>query len=205
MRLSGSRPRQGWWLCRALRGARLDRNPLRRGIDRAETCLLAGLFLALASGAPFAAQAASHAAYASALRTQHQQFATRHQVQAVLAQDAAPRSAYTPSVGVLTFATWTSDTGARRYGEVPAVPGSRKGTAVTVWTDDGTGYLDTPPLTPAEAAAQADAAIVGTVVVTGIGYLIGVAAIRQLANRRRMAAWEADWLATARVWNRQGR
>ena len=27
--------------------------------------------------------------------------------------------------------------------------------------------------------------------------------IRQLLNRRRMAAWEADWIVTAPAWNRQ--
>jgi hypothetical protein len=35
------------------------------------------------------------------------------------------------------------------------------------------------------------------------GCAAGVAAIRQLLNRRRMAAWEADWSVTEPAWNRQ--
>lgn len=193
---------QGLWLCRAVRGLRLDRNPLRRGTDRLETCLLAGLFVAASAGAPFAAQAASHASYAGALHAQQEQLATRHQVRAVLAEDAGQLSGYTLSASVLTQATWTSVTGVHRSGEVPAEPGSRKGTAVTVWTD-GNGYLDNPPLTAAEVAGQADVAMVGAIAGTVIVCVAGTGAIRRVLNHRRMAAWDADWLATARTWNPQ--
>jgi hypothetical protein len=85
---------------------------------------------------------------------------------------------------------------------VPAEPGSRKGTSIGVWTDRN-GYLDSPPLDVSEAASQADAATVGVIVAGGVVYIIGAAAIGQLMNRRRMAAWDADWVATAPTWNRQ--
>ncbi len=51
---------QGGWPLRTVRGVRIDRNPLRRGIDRLETCLLVGLFVALAAATPFAARLAGH-------------------------------------------------------------------------------------------------------------------------------------------------
>jgi hypothetical protein len=89
-----------------------------------------------------------------------------------------------------------------RSGAVPAEPGSPKGTAVTVWTD-GNGYLDSPPLALSEVASQAEAATIGAIVAAGVVYIGGAAAIRQLFNRRRMAAWDADWVATAPAWNRQ--
>jgi hypothetical protein len=89
-----------------------------------------------------------------------------------------------------------------RSGEVPAVPGSPKGTAVLVWTD-GNGYLDSPPLALSEVASQADAATIGVVVAAGVIYICGAAVTRQLLNRRRMAAWDADWVTTAPAWNRQ--
>jgi hypothetical protein len=203
MRLGGFSHPQGWWVSRTVRGARLDRNPLRRGIDRAETCLLAGLFLALAAGAPFAARAASHASYAGALQTRQEQLATRHEVQAVLTSAAPTVSGYALTTSVLTEATWTSVMGVARSGEVPAEPGSPKGTAVTVWTDDSSGYPDEPPLTMAEAAGQADAAVVGSIAGIGLVYLAGAGAIAAVLNRRRMAAWDADWRATAPTWNRQ--
>jgi hypothetical protein len=203
MRLGGFPHLRDWWLSRAIRGARLDRNPLRRGIDRVETCLLAGLFVALAAGAPVAMRAASHAAYTQALHARQEQLATRHEVWAVLTSAAPPVSGYSLSASVLTEATWTSVAGVHRSGLVPAEPDSRKGTAVTVWADDSSGYLVSPPLTTAEAAGQADAAMVGAIVGTGLLYLAGAGVIVHWVNRRRMAAWEADWQATAPAWNRQ--
>lgn len=203
MRHSGPPRYQGWWLYRALRGARLDRNPLRRGADRVQTCLLAVLFIALAAGMPLAAQAASRAAYAGALQTRQEQMAGRHEVRARLTADAPSLSGYALAASVLTAATWTSAGGVHRSGMVPADPGSLKGAAVTVWADDSTGYLDSPPLTMAEAAGQADAAMVGAIAGTALAYFAATGAVVGVLNRRRIAAWEADWLVTARAWNRQ--
>lgn len=203
MRLNGSPRLRGWWMSRVIRGARLDRNPLRRGIDRMETCLLAVLFIALAAGAPFAVRAASHAAFVGALQARQQEMATRHHVAAALTSAAAPANGYGLPAYVLAPATWTSATGVHRAGNVPVLPGSPKGTPVTVWTDDSTGYLAGPPLTVSDAASQADAIMVGVIVMAGIACVCGTAAIRQLANHRRMAAWEADWVSTAQAWNRQ--
>lgn len=203
MRLSGSPRVQGWRLARTIRGARLDRNPLRRGTDRLETCLLAGLFVGLAAGAPFAVRAASHASYVASMQARQEQLATRHQVRAVLTRDAASSSGYTLSSHVLTQASWTSVTGVRRSGEVPAQPGSRRGTDVVMWVDDASGDLDGPPVTVAEAAAQSDATMVGVIAGSGMAGLVGAVAIRQVLNRRRMAAWDADWTVTAQAWNRQ--
>jgi hypothetical protein len=202
MRLSGSPHRQGW-LSRTVRGARLDRNPLRRATDRVETCLLAGLFLATAAGAPLAAQAASHASYEAALQARQAQLTGRHEVPARLTTSAVPVNGYALSTYVLTAATWTSAAGVHRSGEVPAKPGSPKGTAVTVWVDDASGYLDSPPLTMAEAAGQADAAMVGAVAGISLAYLAAVGVTVGVLHRRRMAAWEADWAVTAAAWNRQ--
>lgn len=190
------------WPLRALRGARLDRNPLRRGIDRLETCLLVGLFVLLAAGAPFAAQLAGHASYLRGWQARQDQLLARHQVQAVLTRTAGPVNGYSLSAFVLTPATWSSVGGVRRSGEVPAEPGSRAGTPVTVWTDDN-GYLDSPPLAISEVASQADAATTGVIVGAGVVYIVGAAAIRLLLNHRRMAAWDADWRVTAPTWKRQ--
>src|ERR1700728_1764184 len=157
MRLSRSQSVRCCWPLRAIRGARPDRNPLRRGIDRLETCLLVGLFVALAAVTPFAARLAGHTFYQSALHARQEQLVTRHEVRAVLTDDAGPVSTYSLSAYVLTEASWTSVGGVPRSGAVPAEPGSPKGTAVTVWTD-GNGYLDSPPLALSEVASQAEAA-----------------------------------------------
>ena len=202
MRLRRSPSLQGSWTLRTIRGARLDRNPLRRGIDRLETCLLVGLFLALATVTPFTARLASHASYRSALHARQEQLATRHQVRAVLSDDAGAINGYSLNTYVPTEATWSSVTGVHRSGEVPANPGSHKGTAVIVWTD-ANGALDSPPLAISEVVSQADAAATAVIIGACVCYLGGAAAIRQLLNRRRMAAWDADWVTTAPMWNRQ--
>ena len=56
------------WLARLLRGRRLDRNPLRRGCDRAETIVLGALLAAFLAAAPFAAHAAGAWGHDSAAR-----------------------------------------------------------------------------------------------------------------------------------------
>lgn len=202
MRLRGSRSAQGSWPLRTIRGARPDRNPLRRGIDRLETFLFVGLFVAMAVVTPFAAPLAGHASYLSALQARQQQMLDRHQVRATLTQSAGPVNGYSLSDFVLTPANWTSFTGVSRSGEVPAEPGSAKGSAVTIWTDRD-GYLDSPPLALSEVASQADAATIGVIVASGVVYVVAAATIRQLFNRRRIAAWDADWAITAPTWNRQ--
>jgi hypothetical protein len=186
-----------------VRGLRPDRNPLRRTSDRVESYLLAGLLVAALAGAPFAAKAASHAAYAGALRAEQAQLATKHQTRAVLTRPAgSDDSTYTLSTAVLAQATWTSATGVRQTGDVLALAGSPKGTAVTIWTD-AQGNLTSPPLQLSQVAGQADVAALGAIVAIVALYLCATGVVRYVMYRRRMAAWDADWAVTAQTWNRQ--
>ncbi len=195
--------KQGRWSRRLLRGLRPDRNPLRRTSDRVETYLLAGLFVAAAAGAPFAAQAASHAAYTAALRAEQAQLATRHQVRAVLTQAAGTTdNGYGLSNLVPARAAWTSVTGAKRTGQILAESGTPKGTSVTIWTDTA-GNLASPPLQPSQVTGQGDVAAFGAIAGIGVLYLCGTGVVRYVLYRRRMAAWDADWAVTAKTWNRQ--
>lgn len=205
MQLGGFPHRQGWWLPRMIRGARLDRNPLRRVSDRIQTCVLAGLFVALVAAAPFLVFAASHSSYVDALQARNQQQATRHKVSAVLTEEAPPISGYSMDTGVPTSAEWTSAAGVHRTGLVSALPGTAKGRTVQIWTDDSTGNPDVPPLTLAEAAGQADATMVGAIAGIGVAYVAGAGLVVYVLNRRRMAAWEAGWRVTEPAWNRQQR
>jgi hypothetical protein len=202
----GTRPASGIddrWVWRQVRGLRPDRNPLRRRIDRAETYLLGGLVVASAVAVPFAAHAASHAAYESGLRAQQEQRATRHRVEAVLTETArGDDGGYTLSAAVPVTATWTSVTGAHRSGLILARSGRPKGTEVTVWTDPA-GDLTSPPLATAQVISQRDAATIGAiagVVVMAVG---AGGVLHFVFYRRRLAAWDADWQVTARTWNRQ--
>ena len=193
---------RGHWYRRLVRGFLPDRNPLRRACDRVETFLLAGLFAAAVVAAPFAAQAASHAAYAGATRAQQAQQAARHQVPAVLTQDAGSTvSAYLGSLTPVQ-ATWTSVTGVKHAGQIMATAGSAKGSTVIVWTD-AAGNLTNPPLQPSQVTGQGYMAALGAIVGVGAVYLCATVMMRRVLNRRRLAAWAADWAVTARAWNRQ--
>jgi len=191
------------WYRRVLRGLWPDRNPLRRTTDRVETCLLAGLFVAAAAAAPFAAQAASHAEYASALHAEQVQVASTYQVRAVLTQPAGGAiNGYTVSALAPAQAAWTSVTGATQSGQVLAPDGSPKGSTVTVWTD-AAGDLTSPPMQPSQVSDQSALAAVVAVVAVVLACLCGVVIARYAANKRRMAAWDADWIVSSRAWNRQ--
>ena len=194
---------QGRRLGRLVRGLRPDRNPLRRTLDRVESYLLAGLLVAALAGAPFAAQAASHAAYAGALRAEQAQLATRHQVRATLTGPAGDNnSTYTLSAEVPVQAAWTTPAGERRTADILALAGTPKGAAVMVWTD-AQGNLSSPPLQPSQVAGQGDVAALGAIVAVAALYLCATGIVRSVMYRRRMAAWAADWAVTAPTWNRQ--
>ena len=196
--------RQGRWLSRFVRGRRPDRNPLRRGSDRVETYLLGGLLAAGIAGAPFAAQAADHVTYAALLRAEHVQQATRHQVKAELLQSAgnAPVNGFQFDIRVPVLARWTTVIGAPRTGQLMVPAGRPRGSTVTVWTDSSGALVD-PPLQPGQIADQAGLAAAGAVAGIGILYLCEAVIIHQVLNRRRMAAWGADWALTEPMWNRQ--
>jgi hypothetical protein len=188
---------------RVVRGLRPDRNPLRRASDRRQVYLLAGLFVAAAAGAPFAAQTAASAAYAGALGYQHAQLAATHEVRAILTQAAGgvvDGNVVTPEVPVQ--ATWTSVTGVKRTGQVLAPAGSEADSPLTIWTD-AAGNVASAPLDSSDIAGQSDTAAFGAVVGVGLVYLCGAVMIRRAFHRRRMTAWEAEWTVTARTWNRQ--
>jgi hypothetical protein len=83
---------------------------------------------------------------------------------------------------------------------VPA--GTPKGTTVDVWLDPA-GKLTVPPLDPGQVAGQADLASTGAIASIALLYLCEAVVVRQVLNRRRMAAWDAEWAVTGPAWNRQ--
>jgi hypothetical protein len=188
------------WLGRFIRGRRPDRNPLRRGSDWAETAVLAVLVIAFLAAAPFAARASGAWAHAIAHRVQLTQEASRYQVTAVLA-DPAPKAqagswgTFEPQVR----ARWTAPDGKAVTGEIPAPAGTAAGTRLTVWTSRD-GQLTEPPLQDSQVADQVTLAQIGGV--AALAMLLAVAGLlaRRALDKRRMAAWDADWLATGPRW-----
>ncbi|HTU76632.1 MAG TPA: hypothetical protein VMG38_24195 [Trebonia sp.] len=72
------------WLARTFRGRRLDRNPLRRRSDRAESVVAIVSMAVFAIAAPFVVRAAAADAYLQAQQARATAVATRQEVSAVL-------------------------------------------------------------------------------------------------------------------------
>jgi hypothetical protein len=186
-------------LAMRVRGLRPDRNPLRRGSDRAEFAVVLLLLAALLAGAPLTALAAARWAAASGSQAGLAQ-AGQHQVTAVLLHDvpATAGSLAFPAPEPQVLARWTGPEGPRA-GLVDARPGARAGSAVTVWTDRS-GRLAGPAAQAAGVASQVVLAVLAALVTVSVLLLVLWAFASIFLNWRRMAAWDADWAATEPRW-----
>lgn len=195
------RPRT-YWLGRVLRGRRLDRNLLRRGSDRAETVVLGVLLAIFLAGAPFAAHAAGSWAYALSVREAQAQRASLHHVPATLLQTAPAWTAYANSGGVApdVDARWRAPDGQVRTGEVLVPVGTAAGSTVLVWTNQA-GQLAGPPLGPTQLASRAQLAGGAAVGSLAIALIVAGWLARRSLDRRRLAGWDADWLANGPRWS----
>jgi hypothetical protein len=183
---------------RLVRGRRFDRNPLRRASDRAETLVLIVLAVAFLVGAPLAALATGGLARAMALKAQHTQEAVVRQVTAVVLAVTAP-----PPVGQRLAwqaeARWRAPDGRVVTHEVPLPYRPAVGATLRVWTDRA-GDLAIAPLLDSQVAGQATMGeALGVIGTAGVLVLAGGLA-RWTLNRRRLAAWDADWQETGPRW-----
>ncbi|WP_406728951.1 hypothetical protein WJ438_36320 [Streptomyces sp. GD-15H] len=196
-RTHGARPRRVWlW--------RWRKNPLRRRSDLIEAwLLLATLVLALLAGAFTGLEAAG--AVDGSLAERRAQART---VQAALVEDAA-RALPAPvaeegdgSGHVWAKVRWIAPDGTLRTGRAEAEPGSKAGSVVTVWTD-GAGRIVSEP--PSGADAQFQIVMAGLTVAAASGglVLLGGRLVRGRLQRRRAAAWEAEWQLVEPTWRKR--
>jgi hypothetical protein len=182
---------------------RPDGNPLRRRSDRVEAFIFGGLLVAAAASAPIAATAGSHWAYTSAQQAARVQRETSHQVQAeLLAVPPTSPGGYSVSAMVAARARWTLPAGGTRTGEISVPAHDVRGEVVPIWTDQA-GNLTSPPMTRGQVASQGTFGTVIGLLLTVVTLLVAAGMTRLLFNRRRIAAWAADWAVTAPIWTRQ--
>lgn len=185
-------------LRRFVRGMRPDRNPLRRTSDRVEAAVLAMLVVAFLVGAPFIALASAGWALATGHRTEVAEQASWHQVAArVLKVTPEADGAYTGLSQAQ--ARWTAPDGKAVTGEISVQPDTVAGATVRLWTTSD-GQVTGPPLQDAQVMGQAefDAAL-SVVVLAALLAITGLLA-RWVLERRRLAAWDAEWRATGPRW-----
>jgi hypothetical protein len=186
------------WAGRLLRGRRPDRNPLRRGSDRAETAVLGVLLAAFLAAAPFAAHAAGSWVYATSAREAQAQQAALHQVRATLLQAASPLDF--AEGGTEVQARWKAPDGQILTGEVFVASTAPVGSTVTVWVNQA-GQLTDSPLAYSQVTGRADLARGSAVAFLAVLLTILGWTARRVLDRRRLAAWEMDWLATGPRWS----
>jgi hypothetical protein len=188
-----------------VRGWRWRRNPLRRRSDVVEAWTALVLAVLLCVGAPLAGTVAAWQAYDTAHAAQVTQRAQRPEVPALLVEDApaaapATQSGNQPLYRVKVRLTEPGKGTQVTHAQVPA--GSRRGERTQVWLDArGNGVA--PPVSDAavwqrslSAGVWAAGGAVGTV-------LLVRAVIRRVAERHRMAEWEAEWARTGPEWGRR--
>jgi hypothetical protein len=188
------------WLARLLRGRRLDRNPLRRGSDRAETVVLGALLAAFLAAAPFAAHAAGGWAHTRAVRDAQAQRASLVQVTATLVRTAPVLSGYGSTSGFAVEARWRAPDGPVRTGELFVTADVAARHSTRIWVDR-TGRLTGPPLSRDQVAGRAQLAVGVAVGCLAVVLITAAWLVRRGLDRRRMAAWDADWLANGPRWS----
>ena len=84
-------------------------------------------------------------------------------------------------------------------GELPVPAYSSAGAKVRVWTTRG-GQLTSPPMSESQVASMAQLGeLAGAAAVAVLLAAIGALA-RSSLDKRRMAAWDADWQSTGPRW-----
>lgn len=185
----------------------LDRNPLRRATDRVVAWIRLGMIAAFLTGGPLAAIGVGTWMYHTATTEARAQAAQRHSVRAVLLEPTPPP---VMTMGVTHWgdqawglARWKGAGAALRTGEVLAAAGLPAGSVVTVWLD-ASGKLTAPPLQPAQITDRTVAAVAAVPAVLALSLLTALWLAHRIADRRRLAAWDAAWSMVGPQWTRRG-
>lgn len=180
--------------------AGLERNELCRPCDRVEARLRVLLLIAFLLAAPFAAWAAGAVVYRASVEAEAVERSSRVRVDAVLLADARPVGvgfAAVPQVPVL--ARWTAADGSPRTGAILVAITAPAGTVVPIWTDRAGNVAEPPREHDQTTMRTSVAAMLAGFTVAGLFGAVKVG-VRRVLNRRRMAAWDAEWSQVAPRW-----
>jgi hypothetical protein len=180
--------------------AGLERSPLCRPCDRREARLYVLLTLVFLLAVPLAAWGAGAAVYRTSAHTEQAEQSNRVLVDAVLLAEARPVGvgfAAMPQVPVP--AQWTAADGSQRSGAILVGVTAPAGAVVPIWTDRA-GNIAEPPRDRDQTTMRTSVAAI--VAGFGLAMLLGCArmGVRCAFNRRRMAAWDAEWSQVAPRW-----
>jgi hypothetical protein len=195
----------GHWTASLARRLGLDRNPLRRGSDRAEAWIRIALVLAFLICAPLAFWAAESWADSTAPTAAHAQQAGEHRVPATLLQ-GVPSGADSFAVVSLGWvrARWNVPGGSARTGYVEAPTGSRAGSTVQVWLDRSGAPTEPPwPLDQIRSWTLMIAVLAPILLALLLLAVMGI--LGHIFHRHRLASWQRAWSAVGPQWTRRPR
>ncbi|MEU3253438.1 hypothetical protein [Streptomyces sp. NPDC006997] len=189
-----------------VRGWRWRRNPLRRRSDVVEAWTVLAVVVLLLVGAPLAGLAAARWAHGEARAAAAALRAERRQVEAQVVGRTArslPTARDGEEYAFRATVRWVERPGARPRTATARVPdGTHAGDRVPLWVDSHSRPVPPPPSGTAvreHAFATGLCATGGAVAVV----LLGHAAVRRAATRRRLAEWERAWARTEPEWTRR--
>ncbi|WP_317441908.1 hypothetical protein [Streptomyces collinus] len=178
---------------------RWRRNPLRRRADVVEAWVVLAAWLLTVVAGVLAGLAAARSVEHGLARERAAWHPTVAHVVAKAPGRAAAESA--DAERVWAEVRWAGADGAAHSGQARVAPGSKAGTAVTVWTDER-GHLVTRPTTASEATLRAT--LTGGLVGLSAGAVpfVGGLVLRGRLERRRMDRWDAEWARLGPQWGR---
>jgi hypothetical protein len=179
----------------------VSRTPLRRPSDRFEALLTWILVMVGLLMIPVGA-AAGTSIRDDSLRRAEQERALLREVPARTVDDAPPLAGQ--ELGTITWpvsVAWQDETGLDHHGRAEVVLGTKAGTEVSVWIDRSGAVVKSPP-SSGDSAAIGGAAGFGVVAGSWPALWLVLLAARRPLNRRRLAAWAAEWEQVAPRWTR---
>ncbi|MDX2545129.1 hypothetical protein ACOT81_05920 [Streptomyces sp. WI04-05B] len=177
---------------------RWRRSPLRRRSDRAEAWIVLGTWLLALLGAVLAGVTTADAME----RGMAENRARTRAVSAVLMEDATKSDTGTDLGTVWVKVRWTDANGGSHTDRTKADTDATAGTTVTVWVNRE-DELVSKPVAPSEARRQAAAGGMLVALGAGTGVLVAGRLPRALLERRRLAAWEAEWERVGPGWRKR--
>ncbi|GAB1516705.1 Rv1733c family protein [Actinophytocola sp. KF-1] len=186
---------------RLARLLRSGRNPLARGVDRAEGAAVL-LFVVLALVLVPVMLTLGSVTHSTLAERAGEQAATRHETVAILTEDA-PVTSVGQGEGVGTTskvaARWLLPDGSTRTGQVDAEAGVKAGTEVRIWLDESGAPVDAP-MTPLDAVvAGVLVAVSGWLAVAGLFALV-CWGLHHVLDRCRYRDWDTGWARVEPDW-----
>ena len=168
-------------------------NRLMRGSYRLESSVLLVVVALVLILVPFAAAfgTATNARLNDQSRADRE---TRHQVAAVLLEDASVNLADTTPATATTGqapAQWTAD-GTRHTGQVQTEPEATAGQTISIWIDPAGHVVDAPKTSRENASEAVAAALAVWTMGATICFMVWMG-IRWAGTRYRMSQWDREW------------